>query len=678
MTAYSIEKGFSTPLGVSAVNGGLNFVLYSEHATAVTLCLFLSHSSQPFFEVQLDPKVHLTYALWHIWIGNLPREIEYAYRIDGPHLPQKGMLFDPNRLLLDPYAKGSASSILWGKGDWDAPLAPRGCAPHLEPFNWEKDMPPLIPPDELIIYELHVRGFTMHPTSLVAHKGTFLGVVEKIPYLKSLGVNALELMPIFEFNECEYRLNNPQNGERLYNFWGYSSINFFSPMNRYASKEEKGAALYEFKTMVKALHKNGIEVYLDVVFNHTAEGGKGGPTLSFRGVDNPTYYLSDNNGNYLDYTDCGNTVNANHPVPLRLILDALHYWVKEMRVDGFRFDLASALNRDQDGHPLKNPPLIEAISHDPALMHIKLIAEAWDAHGLYQLGAFPNWGRWAEWNGRFRDVVRRFIKGDKGEAGNFATALCGSQELYNEAEDPYHSINFITCHDGFTLKDLVSYQQKHNEANGENNRDGTNDNASSNYGAEGPTKNQKILKVRAKQMRNFHTALMVSIGIPMLLMGDEYGHTRSGNNNSWCQDNELSWFLWKELDHSKELFRFFQLMIHFRKGRPLLRKKKFLTAEDVDWHGEKPFQPNWTASSHFIAYTLKDPIHHNPLYIAFNAAEAPASIQLPPAPPHRQWQRAVDTALASPEDILEDPKAHPPLKFTYEMAPHSAFIAEAL
>ena len=449
-------------------------------------------------------------------------------------------------------------------------------------------------------------------------------------------------------------------------------------MNRYVSDHSWTGAIDEFKTMVRELHKEGIEVILDVVYNHTAEGNHDGPTYSFRGIDNASYYLLDDKGEYLNFSGTGNTVNANQPSVTQFILDSLKYWVSEMHVDGFRFDIASCLVRGLKGEPLPLPPVIHAITFDPLLAEVKLIAEPWDAAGLYQVGSFPGENRWAEWNGKFRDNVRRFLKGTEGIAGAFAGSISGSQELYGNGRRPYHSINFITAHDGFSLKDLVCYQEKHNIANGEDNRDGLNENDSWNCGVEGPTKNRQILQFRAMQMRNLHMALMVAIGTPMILMGDEYGHTRDGNNNTYCQDNALNWFLWDELKKNAPFERFYRLMIHFRNDHPIFHRTEFLSPEDVNWHGHTPHQPNWDPHSRFVAYTLKDKEKGQDLYIAFNPDFNAAHVTLPPPPEGKKWHRIVDTAQLPPNDFVEHPSEIPPLKFTYDMPSHSALLAKAL
>ncbi|MFS8563362.1 MAG: glycogen-debranching protein [Rhabdochlamydiaceae bacterium] len=522
---------------------------------------------------------------------------------------------------------------------------------------------------------MHVRAFTQDPSSHVKHPGSFLGLIEKIPYLKELGINAIELLPIFEFDESDNPLKNPKTGKKLCNFWGYSTINFFSVMKRYS---HSGDPITEFKTLVKELHKNKIEVILDVVYNHTAEGNENGKVFSFRGIDEATYYILGPKGEYYNFSGCGNTLNCNNPVVSEFILDSLRYWVSEMHVDGFRFDLASILTRDPSGAPLPKPPVIEAISKDPVLANCKLIAEAWDAAGLYQVGSFPSFGRWMEWNGKYRDVVRRFIKGTEGQVGEFSEAICGSQNIYGFSGTPSHSVNFVIAHDGFTLRDLVSYNDKHNEENGENNNDGTNDNASWNCGQEGETTNVKIVQLRNRQMRNLHTTLMISLGVPMIWMGDEYGHTRKGNNNAWSHDDELNWFQWNLLDKAKDFHRFYTKMIAFRKTEPILKRREFLSKEDIDWHGHLPFHPNWSSDSRFIAYMLKDFEKENHLYVAFNAENTRPTLQLPDPPPHKKWHRIVDTALAAPNDFIDEPDKFPSLKSTYKMEAYSILIAKSL
>ena len=678
-SSFAWDRGHPEPLGTSRQGNGINFALFSEHATQVTLCLFSVDSKHPFVEIPLNPEINRTGHVWHILLKNPPSlQLEYGYKINGPNDDPRNS-FAPQRLLSDPFARGLNTSHQWGFNEHsDEPFAPRGRIICDAPFDWEDTQPPHILMEDLVIYEMHVRAFTQHPSSKTRAPGTFLGIVEKIPYLKSLGINAIELMPIFEFNECENHRVNPKTNKRLQNVWGYSTINFFAPMNRYSSSTGWTAAMDDFRTLVREMHKNGIEVFLDVVYNHTAEGNQNGPYFSFKGIDNQVYYMLNPNGEYLDYTGTGNTVNANHPVVSGFIIDTLRYWVEEMHIDGFRFDLASCLTRDENGEPMTHPPIIKAMTHDPVLAGVKMIAEAWDAGGLYQVGSFPGEGRWFEWNGKFRDTVRKFIKGTDNQSGDFARVMSGSENLYGQSRRPYHSINFITAHDGFTLRDLVSYQEKHNEENGEDNRDGANDNESWNCGEEGPTTNRKVLLLREKQMRNFHMALMLSLGTPMLLMGDEYGHTRRGNNNTYCQDNELNWFLWDELEKNAAFARFHRLMIKFRNTNPLLTRKEFLKETDVQWHGHIPFKANWSEENRFLAWTLNDNLKSEPLYIAFNAHFKPANIQLPSPPKGKKWFRIVDTSLSSPNDFCEKPQDNPPLKLTYSMPENSAFIAKAL
>lgn len=668
-------QGTPAPLGVSQKDRGLNFALFSQHATEVVLDLFMPDAKQPFAQIPMSK----TGFIWHVLVKGLPENSwEYGYRVKGTNEDPRNT-FDSEKLMLDPYAKGVNTEHTWGHKELQgADHTLRGKVIVEAPFDWGTDNPPKIPAEDLVIYEMQVRGFTQDGSSQTKTPGTFLGIVEKIPYLKSLGVNAVELMPLFEFDECENKRINPKTNQKLKNFWGYSTINFFTPMNRFSSSLSWTGAMDDFRTLVREMHKNGIEVYLDVVYNHTAEGNDTGPFLSFKGIDNSVYYMVDPKGEYLDFSGTGNTFNANHPVTAQLILDSLRYWVSEMHVDGFRFDLASCLTRDPTGNPLPTPPVIEAISNDPILADVKLIAEAWDAGGLYQVGSFPCPGRWLEWNGKYRDVVRKFLKGTDEQSSEFAKVMSGSEDLYGKTGSPCYSINFITAHDGYTLCDLVSYQGKHNEENGENNQDGTNQNDSWNCGHEGETEDSKIIKLRERQMRNLHTALLVAIGTPMILMGDEYGHTKKGNNNTYCQDNALNYFLWNRLTEHADFVRFHQLMIRFRKENPLFKRKEFLKEADATWHGLEPNQANWGAENRFLAYTLNDPLGGQPIYIAFNAQFSPAHIVLPEPPKGKKWYLIVDTSLPSPNDFCENPKSHPPLKHTYDLSDHSSLIAKAL
>jgi len=644
-----IERGSPLPYGVFKHLDGYNFSLFSKHAKAVSLCLFKENPQEPPYEIPLDPKKNKTGTVWHVRLQDIGDYCHYGYRIDGPYDPLKGVIFDKRHIVLDPFAPLVASPHGWGEAP-DNPYVHKGVIDPFEPFDWGDDAGPLIPKKDLIIYEMHVRGFTQDPSSKVQSPGTFAGIIEKIDYLKSLGVNAVELMPIHEFNERDNARTHPETNEPLFQYWGYSTVNFFAPMRRYS----RGNALTEFKQLVKALHAHGIEVILDVVYNHTAEGSQSGPSISFKGIDNSVYYMLGPNGEYYNFTGCGNTFNCNHPVVRQFILASLRYWVTEMHVDGFRFDLASILVRSHDGIPLENPPLIEAISLDPILANTKLIAEAWDAAGLYQVGSFPGRGIWSEWNGRYRDDVRAFVKGTDGKIGAFATRLSGSEDLYQKT-NPDLSINFITAHDGFSLADLVSYNEKHNLENGEENRDGDNNNQSWNCGEEGETEDPHILALRLRQMKNYHVALMVSQGIPMILMGDEYGHTKKGNNNTWALDSRINWFLWDEWEKKPDFFRFYKLMIHFRKMHPILTHTRFLKKTDIIWHGKEPSRADWSAKSRFLAFTLLDPTHHYDLYIAFNASHESVTFKLPEHPPEKPWKRIVNTSKNAPEDFLEEP-----------------------
>lgn len=671
-----IDRGTPFPLGVSIKENVINFALASHHAREVSLCLFERSTQQLISEIQLSLETNKTGDIWHLSIQNPGVELLYAYRISP--LPGAQPHVEPP-FLLDPYAKGVATDNKWheekrGKKNG---YRPYGEIFNTLDFNWDQDVPPQIPLKDLIIYEMHVRAFTQHPSSQVSHPGTFLGLIEKIPHLLELGINAVELLPVQEFNESEYQLLHPNTPGRLCNFWGYSTVNFFSLMNRYSTSNVQGAVVHEFKTMVKAFHQHGIEVILDVVFNHTAEGGATGSIFSFKGIDHDIYYLLDKQGHYLNFSGCGNTVNANHDRVVEFIISCLRYWVEEMHVDGFRFDLASALTRGVDGVPLKSPPLIEAIINDPILSKVKLIAEPWDAGGLYEVGHFASTNKhWLEWNGKYRDSIRRFIKGSSWASGEFATRLCGSQDLY-ASRQPCNSINFLTSHDGFSLADLVSYEHKHNMSNGEHNRDGHNDNISWNCGVEGRTSNIKILTLRERQRKNFHLALMLSQGIPMLTMGDEYGHTKEGNNNTWCHDNELNWFLWDELKSHAQFYRFYRLAIAFRKSHPILKRSTFLTNKEIDWHGLEPFKPEWNREIPFIAYTLKDPKHNQDLFVAFNAQNHAQFIHLPPPPYAEHWKWVVNTAAPAPLDIFEDGKGPIQTNNFYRLQAFSAIVLEA-
>lgn len=673
------------PLGAVPKPGGINFAIFSRHATSVTLVLWFADAEGPSLEVPLDPRLNRTGDIWHVLIHGLDASVQYCYRM-GRDVYSEPQLhrFSPGMELLDPYAK----SVMVQSG---REASRRRALVESDAFDWGTDQPLNRPLADSIIYELHVRGFTQDSSSGTRWPGTYLGLTEKIPYLKELGVTAVELLPVQEFDETSFDRANPFTGERLVNFWGYDPVGLHAPKCSYASAStnpltgSRWGPVLEFKEMVKSFHAAGIEVILDVVFNHTAEGDEQGPTFSFRGIDNAIYYMLDKRtGAYLNYSGCGNTLNCNHPVVRDLILDALRYWVTEMHVDGFRFDLASILGRGQDGSVLVNPPLLERMSADPILANTKLIAEAWDAAGLYQVGTFPAWGRWAEWNGRFRDELRQFVKGDPGMVSALATRLCGSPDLYQGSQrQPYHSINFITCHDGFTLGDLVSFNNKHNEANGENNHDGTSNNLSWNCGAEGLTDSSDILQLRRRQTKNFATLLLMAHGVPMILGGDELGRTQQGNNNSYCQDNGMSWIDWTLQETNADLFRFFKLLIAFRHGHPALRRVSFVPlpcCPRIEWHGVKQGQPDWSWDSRSLAMHLSredESGAENHIYLIANAYWEPLTFELPVVP-HHFWFRFLDTKLASPEDISEqDGNDFPVQSDRYEVGPRSVVVLVA-
>ena len=606
----------------------------------------------------------------------LPFDTLYGYRVHGPWAPKAGHRFDPKAILLDPYAQAISGGHRWGApdiphGSNHGRLSRRGRL-IVDEFDWEDDCPPAIPMAQTVIYELHVRGFTRHPSSETHHPGTFPGLCEKLPHLKSLGVTAIQLMPVLEFDELDQIHKHPGTGELLKNYWGYSPLSFFAPKASFAARA--GQQVREFKEMVRACHRAGIEVILDVVFNHTCEGNENGPSVSFRGLDNAVYYMLDKDGRYYNFSGCGNTLNCNHPLVRDLIIDSLTYLVSEFHVDGFRFDLAAILGRGPGGKVLDDPPLLQHIAEHPVLAHTKLLAEAWDAAGLCQLGKFPAWGRWAEFNGWFRDDVRRFVRGDANATAGIAKRICGSLDLYGDnSRHPYHSINFITCHDGFTLHDLVSYAQKHNELNGEHNKDGWNDNNSSNAGHEGPTNDSVILALRQRRMRNFLTLLMISQGVPLLTQGDEFGRTQLGNNNAYCQDNDISWVDWNLAQKNAGLLRFTRLLIALRKKHFAISREQFV--KRVSWHGTKVGDPDWTGQSRALAFQMHGWHGQPDIYVLFNANMGTQMFALPPHNGQWRWQRLVDTNLPSPHDIVEEKNAVPldPANH-YLAAPNSAVI----
>jgi glycogen operon protein len=652
--------GRSSPLGATAVDGGVNFSLFSRAATGVELLFFdREDDATPSRVVEIDPATNRTYHYWHVFVPRvLPGQI-YGYRVTGPSVPARGLRFDSAKVLLDPYGRGVVVSKNYireatqREGD-NAATAMKSVVVDPGAYDWEGDIPLSRPSARTIIYEMHVRGFTRHPSSGVGEKtrGTFAGLIEKIPYLQQLGITAVELLPVFQFDAQDCPPGKV-------NYWGYAPVSFFAPHQGYSSRQDPLGPVDEFRDMVKALHRAGIEVILDVVFNHTAEGNERGPTLSFRGIDNPTYYILEEGGSrYANYTGCGNTLNANHPIVRRLIVDSLRYWVTEMHVDGFRFDLASILARDASGHPLPNPPVLWDIESDPALAGTKLLAEAWDAAGLYQVGSFVG-DAWKEWNGRFRDDVRDFIRGEPGSVRRVADRLLGSPEIYGHKQrEAEQSVNFVTCHDGFTLNDLVSYNHKHNEANGEDNRDGANDNRSWNCSVEGPTDDPAIEKLRNRQVKNYLTVTLLSLGVPMILMGDEVRQTQGGNNNAYCQDNETSWLDWTRVKKHADVHRFVSLLCARRVMRDVEHERQRVSLNTMirearqAWHGVKLHQPDWGDGSHSVAFGADLRKEGLLFHLILNAYWEPLEFELPGTGDRGPWRRWIDTALDSPHDIV--------------------------
>lgn len=672
-TPQPVQKGSPLPFGATPMKDGVNFSLFSKHASAVKLHIY-DFDKQSVEEFLFDPLINKTGDVWHLLLTKpLTKAMGYYYTIEGISTPKEP--FTPSSFIVDPYAKAIYSHLDWGLCDSYKPI---GVILPPSQFDWEGDQPLNIPKNDLIIYEMHVRSFTQDPSSRVKAPGTFQGVIEKIPHLLELGVNAVELLPLQEFNENEYKRCSTRIKQKLFQYWGYSTVNYFSPMNRYAANKQIGAAVDEFKRMVKALHQNGIAVILDVVFNHTSEGDIEGPIQSFKAIENSLYYMTDSNGSYLNFTGCGNTLNTNHPYLIELIIDVLRYWVLEMHVDGFRFDLASIFYRDQDGQVISKPPIIEAISKDPLLAKVLMIAEPWDAVGLYQVGNFyPYETRWSEWNARYRDTVRRFIKGDSHYNGKFASHLSGSQDMYAH-QDPSSSINFIVAHDGFTLHDLVSYNHKHNLPNGENNLDGLNENDSWNCGSEGFTDDKNVNELRSRQMRNFHLALMMSQGIPMLVMGDEYAHTKKGNNNTWCHDNPLNWFLWDKLQENESFYRYYRTLIAFRKKQTLLHRNQFLKDKDVTWWNSKGEPIRWDKDTQFLAFTLHDHEKNEDLYCAFNASPHSLELQIPSPKDNKQWHIIVNTSDHAPDDIFDESQAPQLQKNSLTLLPFSSLLLKSM
>ena len=657
----AIEPGTSHPLGATLRRGGVNFAVYSRDGTCLDLLLFDAvDDARPARVITLDPARHRTYHYWHAFVPDLAAGQIYAWRARGSVDPAQGLRFDPDKVLLDPYGRCVAVPAGYDRKAASAPgdnaaVAMKSVVTDPRGYDWEGDEPLRRPFTQTVIYEMHVAGFTRQPSSGVAprRRGTYAGVIEKIPYLQDLGITAVELLPVFQFDPFDAPPGRV-------NFWGYAPVSFFAPHGAYSSRTDPLGPVDEFRDMVKALHRAGIEVILDVVFNHTAEGDERGPTLCFRGLQNDAYYILERDGSrYANFTGTGNTLNANHPVVRRLIADSLRYWVEVMHVDGFRFDLASILSRDEAGQPLANPPVLYDIETDPVLAGVKLIAEAWDAAGLYQVGSFVG-DFWKEWNGRFRDDVRSFVRGDNGTASRLASRLLASPDIYgHEDREPEQSVNFVTCHDGFTLNDLVSYDRKHNDANGEDNRDGADDNRSWNCGVEGPSEDPAIARLRSRQVKNLLTLNLVALGTPMLLMGDEVRRTQQGNNNAYCQDSPISWFDWTLVERHRDLHRFVKRLIALRlhselaKGEHGLTLNELLGQARIDWHGVRLHEPDWGDGSHSLACTFWSMSGRSLFHLIANAYWEPLHFELPKPPGGGQsgWRRLIDTALDAPDDI---------------------------
>ena len=653
---YIAEAGKSFPLGATVYDDGVNFCLFSKNAQGVELLLF-DHADQPPTQVlRFDVRLNRTFYYWHMFVPGLTTGQLYGYRVYGPYDPAQGHRFDGNKLLLDPYTKAVVTgsqydrALAAGSGD-NCQAAMKSVVIDNSTYDWEGDEPLDHPFTKSLIYELHVGGFTKHSSSGLPgnQRGTFKGLIQKIPYLKSLGITAVELMPVQQFDRQD--VVDPA----LTNYWGYSPIALFAPHNQYGTSDDPQKLLNEFRDMIKAFHREGIEVILDVVFNHTAESHESGPTLSFKGLENRAYYmLEEDRRLYADYSGTGNTLNTNHSIVRRLIIDCLRYWVSEMHIDGFRFDLASIMSRDESGHTLENPPILWSIESDPVLASTKIIAEAWDARGLYQLGSFIG-HKWAEWNGLYRDDVRRFMRGDKGMVPVMAARVTGSRDLFRQLlRDPNRSINFITSHDGFTLNDLVSYNHKNNWDNGEENRDGTDENYSWNHGAEGESDDPEIKALRNQQIKNYLAILMISQGTPMISMGDEVKRSQQGNNNPYNQDNELTWFDWELVHKENELLEFLQKLIRFNLTQPFFQEKHFWhnsmhnghsnSHTQITWHGVKLNQPDRSESSRSLAYTLENRLYAQKLHIIINAYWEPLTFELPTTDGNKYWKWIIDTS----------------------------------
>ena len=682
--APPITEGSPAPLGATVTPNGVNFSIFSKHATGIDLLLFdREDDARPARAIPIDAAINRQYHYWHVFVPGVRAGQIYAFRASGPFDPAAGNRFDAEKILLDPYGRaavvpnGYDRQAVSRRGNAAAAKAMKSVVVDPSAYDWEDDRPLHTPSSRTLVYEMHVRGATAHPSSGVSPhtRGTYAGLIEKTPYLQQLGVTAVELLPVFQFDA-----QSVPPGQGRVNYWGYSPVSFFAPHQAYSSRQDPVGPVDEFRDMVKALHRAGIEVILDVVFNHTAEDDDKGPTICFRGLDNRAYYiLGPDPSHYANYSGCGNTLNANHPIVRRLIVDSLRYWVDEMHVDGFRFDLASILSRDPSGVPMPHPTVLWDIESEPALAGTKLIAEAWDAAGLYQVGNFIG-DAWKEWNGRFRDDVRSFFRGDEGMVTRLADGLLGSPEVYgHKLREAEASVNFVTCHDGFTLNDLVSYNQKHNEANGEQNRDGADDNRSWNCGVEGPTNDPEIERLRNRQVKNLLTVTMLSLGVPMILMGDEVRRTQDGNNNAYCYDHESNWFDWRLVDTHADVLRFVSLLAARRTQRTTAHERVSLTdmlhRAKTAWHGVKLLQPDWSPQSHSLAFGAEMRGEGLELHLITNAFWEALDFQLPSEPDRETWRRWIDTSRESPEDIVpwrtaeavDDPRA-------YHVGPRSVVV----
>lgn len=676
ISGFQVRPGFYELNGATAMPNGVNFTLVSRSATACELLLFHRQGREPYARIAI-PESYRAGSVWSIFVFGLKADkFEYAYALEGPYDPHRGLLFDRSRYLLDPYARAVTGQSKWGVQLSDDSFY-KARVVH-DDFVWNAPRQKMAPLQDCVIYELHVRGFTQHESAGVTHCGTFAGIMEKIPYLQDLGINAVELMPVFEFDET--RGMREVNGETLLDYWGYNPVSFFAPNTSYSAEIEYNREGTELKRLIRSLHDHGIRVIFDVVFNHTAEGDERGPFFSFKGIDNNVYYMLTPDGNYYNFSGCGNTLNCNHPMVRDLILNCLRYWTVAYHVDGFRFDLASILGRDEQGAPMNNPPLLESLAYDPILSASDLIAEAWDAGGLYQVGSFPNWNRWSEWNGRYRDDLRSFLKGDAGYAMAAAMRIIGSPDLYPPDERASASINFITCHDGFTMYDLYAYNTKHNEGNGWNNTDGSDDNRSWNCGAEGESDDPQVCALRRQMIRNAITVLMCSRGTPMFLAGDEFCNTQFGNNNAYCQDNLISWLNWDMRRKHADMYAYFRFLIHYRHAHPILRKDTAPCSADLPYislHGTLPWNSDYDAQTRVIGvmYAGRKEDEDDIIYLGINAYWERVEVRLPALPKDMRWTVVCDTArdahaiITQPEHLDEE---------VYVFSPRSVCVFQAV